>query len=88
MENEGFTDEPKSPGLPNLAGAGQFPEHDGARSDLNQAVQTKSGECDGPGRNRGIRQHDDPYDVPPERGAFESDPAPAIPRRRSASGLR
>ena len=60
-----------------LAGAGQLPEHDGARAEiLDEAVQSEPGQGDGPGGGRGDRQDRDADDVPGEGDAFEV-PAPA-----------
>ena len=41
-----------------VAGAGQFPQHDCARADLDEAVETESGECDRPSADGREREHD------------------------------
>jgi hypothetical protein len=58
-----------------VTGARQFPEHDRARTNLNETVETESRKRNRTRPDRGEREHDDADDVPAERDAFEHNAA-------------
>jgi len=73
--DEGEADQSQRLALAIVTGARQFPEHDRARTNLNEAVETESRKCDRTRPDGGEREHDDADNVPAERDAFEHNAA-------------
>jgi hypothetical protein len=77
--SEGRANEAEGPLLPSFADAGQLPNDDHRRRDLDQRVQAEPDQRDRPSRQRGDTEDHHADDVPGQRRVLQCEPSTEEP---------